>query len=54
VAHGWDAAREQVRRFVDVGLTKFVVRPAGTVASWRGFLDQFTAEIAGLETELSS
>jgi probable F420-dependent oxidoreductase len=54
VAHGWDAAREQVRRFVDVGLTKFVVRPAGTVASWRGFLDQFTAEIAGLEAELSS
>jgi probable F420-dependent oxidoreductase len=54
VAHGWDAAREQVRRFADVGLTKFVVRPVGTIASWRGFLDQFTAEIAGLEAELSS
>jgi probable F420-dependent oxidoreductase len=54
VSHGWDAAREQVRRFADVGLTKFVVRPVGTIASWRGFLDQFTAEIVGLEAELSS
>jgi probable F420-dependent oxidoreductase len=54
VAHGWEAAREQVRRFVDVGLTKFVVRPAAPVDSWRGFLDQFAAELAGLEAELSS
>jgi probable F420-dependent oxidoreductase len=54
VPHGWAAAREHVRRFVGAGLTKFVVRPAVPVASWRGFLDQFTAELRGLEAELSS
>lgn len=50
VADGWAAAREQVRRFVEAGLTKFVVRPAGRVPSWRGFLDEFGAELAGEQT----
>jgi len=50
VADGWDAAREQVRRFVDVGLSKFVLRPAVPVPSWRSFLDQFGAEILPLQT----
>lgn len=50
VADGWAGARAQIRRFVDAGLTKFVVRPAGAVASWRGFLDGFTAELAALQT----
>jgi probable F420-dependent oxidoreductase len=54
VPHGWAAARDHVRRFVAVGLTKFVVRPAVPVVTWRGFLDQFTAELTGLETELST
>ena len=54
VPRDWAQAREHVRRFVDVGLTKFVVRPAAPVPSWRGFLDQFTAELRGLEAELSS
>ncbi|WP_214367643.1 TIGR03854 family LLM class F420-dependent oxidoreductase [Pseudonocardia sp. H11422] len=49
VLRGWAAAREQITRFVDVGLTKFVVRPAVPVASWRGFLDQFCTELKGLE-----
>jgi probable F420-dependent oxidoreductase len=54
VPQGWDEARDLVRRFVDVGLTKFVVRPAGRVPGWGGFLDQFDAELRPLEDELSS
>lgn len=50
VADGWDAAREQVRQFVDVGLSKFVLRPAVPVPSWRGFLDRFTRELLPLQT----
>src|SRR5687768_7561844 len=50
---GWDAARDLVRRFVDGGLTKFVVRPAGRVTEWGGFLDQFDAKLRPLEDELS-
>lgn len=49
-ADGWAAAREQVRRFVDVGLSKFVLRPAVPVPSWRGFLDRFDEELAPLQT----
>jgi probable F420-dependent oxidoreductase len=53
VPQGWGEARELVRRFVDVGLTKFVVRPAAPVPGWAGFLDEFTAELRPLEDELS-
>ncbi|GAA0903651.1 TIGR03854 family LLM class F420-dependent oxidoreductase [Pseudonocardia zijingensis] len=53
VPHGWGEARELVRRYVDAGLTKFVVRPAAPVASWTAFLDEFTAELRPLEDELS-
>ncbi|GAA1282308.1 TIGR03854 family LLM class F420-dependent oxidoreductase [Pseudonocardia aurantiaca] len=53
VPHGWEAARALVRRFVDAGLTKFVVRPAVPITAWAGFLDQFDAELRGLEAELS-
>jgi probable F420-dependent oxidoreductase len=50
---GWGEARELVRRYVDAGLTKFVVRPAVPVPAWAGFLDQFVAELQPLEDELS-
>jgi hypothetical protein len=53
VPHGWGEARELVRRYVDAGLTKFVVRPAAPVPGWAGFLDQFAAELRPLEDELS-
>ncbi|MEV5824602.1 TIGR03854 family LLM class F420-dependent oxidoreductase [Spirillospora sp. NPDC052242] len=46
---GWDDARDRVRRFVDVGLSKFVVRPAGPVTARRDFLDAFAAELLPLE-----
>lgn len=49
VAHGWDGAAEMVRRYVEGGLTKFVLRPAGPVADWTAFLDQFTAEMGPLQ-----
>jgi len=50
VCRGWAAARDEVRRFVEVGLTKFVVRPATAVASRRHFLDQLTSELLPLQT----
>ena len=50
VCRGWAAARDELRRFVDAGLTKFVVRPATAVASRRTFLDQFTTELIPLQT----
>jgi probable F420-dependent oxidoreductase len=50
VCRGWAAARDEVRRFVDAGLTKFVVRPAVPVTSRRDFLDQLTSELLPLQT----
>src|SRR4051794_24475848 len=50
VADGWDEARRQVRRHVDEGITKFVVRPAVAPASWAGFLDEFAEHLLPLET----
>jgi probable F420-dependent oxidoreductase len=50
VSRGWAAARDQLGRFVDAGLTKFVVRPATPVTSHRDFLDQLTTELLPLQT----
>ncbi|MDD7937905.1 TIGR03854 family LLM class F420-dependent oxidoreductase [Actinomycetospora lutea] len=50
VADGWDDARRRVARFVDEGITKFVVRPAVAPASWPGFLDEFAEHLVPLET----
>lgn len=50
ICRGWAAAREQLRQFVDAGLTKFVVRPATPVTSRRDFLDQLTTELLPLQT----
>lgn len=50
VCQGWAAARAELARFVDAGLTKFVVRPAVPVTSRRDFLDQFSAELLPLQT----
>jgi probable F420-dependent oxidoreductase len=49
VARGWDGAVEMVRRYVEGGLTKFVLRPAGPVSDWPAFLDDFTAEMGPLQ-----
>lgn len=50
VCRGWEAARTEVQRFVDVGLTKFVVRPVVPVTSRRDFLDEFSARLLDLQT----
>jgi probable F420-dependent oxidoreductase len=49
IADGWAHARELLRGYIDVGLSKFVVRPAGPVASYPGFLDEFAAELLPLQ-----
>ena len=49
IADGWDGATELVRRYVEGGLTKFVLRPAGPVADWPGFLHEFTSEMGPLQ-----
>jgi probable F420-dependent oxidoreductase len=47
---GWAAARDLINRYVDAGITKFVVRPAGQPAeNFRVFLDEFVAELKPLE-----
>ncbi|MDD7965242.1 TIGR03854 family LLM class F420-dependent oxidoreductase [Actinomycetospora lemnae] len=50
VADGWEDARRRVERFVDEGITKFVVRPAVAPASWPAFLDEFAEHLVPLET----
>jgi hypothetical protein len=43
---GWDQPHPQLDAYLDVGLTKFVTRQAGTSAP-RRFLDRFVAELGG-------
>lgn len=50
ISRGWAAARAEVQRFVDVGLTKFVVRPVVPVTSRSDFLDEFSARLLDLQT----
>jgi probable F420-dependent oxidoreductase len=40
VPTSWDHARRLLDRYLDAGLTKFVLRPAGPLP-WRAFLDDF-------------
>jgi len=50
IPSGWAAARELVGRYLDAGLSKFVVRPAGWPASWDRWLDEFATELVPLQT----
>ncbi|HEY1971890.1 MAG TPA: TIGR03854 family LLM class F420-dependent oxidoreductase [Pseudonocardia sp.] len=49
VCRGWAAARAELGRFIDAGLSKFVVRPAVPVTSRQDFLDQFSSELLPLQ-----
>ena len=49
IANGWAHARELLHRYIDAGLSKFVVRPAGQVDSFDGFLDAFADELLPLQ-----
>lgn len=44
IAAGWDQLHRQLDAYVDAGLTKFVIRPAGG-APLDGFLDRFVTEL---------
>lgn len=46
IAAGWDQLHRQLDGYLDAGLTKFVIRPAGQ-AALDGFIDRFVAELAG-------
>jgi probable F420-dependent oxidoreductase len=46
IAAGWDQLHRQLDGYLDAGLTKFVIRPAGS-GSLDGFIDRFVAELVG-------
>jgi probable F420-dependent oxidoreductase len=48
-AASWPEARALIEAYIEAGLTKFVVRPAGTVNSFARFLDEFCAEMLPLQ-----
>jgi probable F420-dependent oxidoreductase len=47
---GWDAAARLVRQFVDVGVTKFVLRPATPPPSWPKWVHDFADHALPLQT----
>jgi probable F420-dependent oxidoreductase len=49
VCRGWAAARAELGRFIDAGITKFVVRPVVPVDSRIEFLDQVVSELLPLQ-----
>jgi probable F420-dependent oxidoreductase len=46
IAADWDQLHRQLDGYLDAGLTKFVIRPAGG-GPVDGFIDRFVAELAG-------
>lgn len=50
VAEGWAGACRLVERYVEVGMSKFVVRPADSAPSLDRFLDGFARELMPLQT----
>jgi probable F420-dependent oxidoreductase len=49
VAAGWDGARSMIERYVEAGLSKFVIRPAAEPASFAAFADGFVRELVPLQ-----
>jgi probable F420-dependent oxidoreductase len=49
VAAGWDGARRMIEQYVEAGLSKFVVRPAGRTESFGSFVDGFVGELVPLQ-----
>ena len=47
---GLPALRERIERFIDVGFSKFVVRPVVTPASWRSELEALSSAVGDLQT----
>lgn len=46
IAAGWDQLHRQLDAYLDAGLTKFVIRPAGSTPL-NEFIDRFVAELVG-------
>ncbi|HEY0229517.1 MAG TPA: TIGR03854 family LLM class F420-dependent oxidoreductase [Mycobacterium sp.] len=46
IAADWDQLQRQLDGYLDAGMTKFVIRPAGR-GPLDGFIDRFVAELAG-------
>ena len=47
---GWPALRERLQRFIDVGFSKFVLRPMIAPRSWRAELEALSAAVGDLQT----
>ena len=47
---GLPALRERLERFIDVGFSKFVLRPIAAPASWRAELDALAGAVGDLQT----
>jgi probable F420-dependent oxidoreductase len=50
VADGWAGARELIARYVEAGLSKFVVRQASGTEPLASFVDGFSTELMPLQT----
>ena len=46
IAAGWDQLHRRLDAYIDVGLTKFVIRPVGRTPM-DGFIDRFVTELVG-------
>jgi probable F420-dependent oxidoreductase len=53
VADGWAGARELIARYVEAGLSKFVMRQASGTEPLASFVDGFTTELMPLQTLVS-
>jgi len=47
---GYPALRERIEQFIDVGFSKFVVRPIAPPAAWRGELESLAKAVGDLQT----
>jgi probable F420-dependent oxidoreductase len=47
---GLGGLRTMIERFVDVGFSKFIVRPLGPPPEWRAELERLAAAVGGLQT----
>jgi probable F420-dependent oxidoreductase len=47
---GLPALRQRIERFIDVGFSKFVVRPVAAPASWREELEALSTAVGDLQT----
>ncbi|MCE7006439.1 TIGR03854 family LLM class F420-dependent oxidoreductase [Kibdelosporangium philippinense] len=54
IPQSWEAAQELIEQYIEVGLTKFVVRQVDPASAMRPFLDDFAAKLMPLERDIGS